>query len=111
MTTTPARASDTALPFTARQLMEAIGRAPGDGAPAVVDVKTSDELGVLAARFNEMVLRIGRFNEELRTRVAEATDELDRRYRQVEQLNALLFEMQRRLSHAERLALSGRVMG
>jgi len=93
-----------------RRFMEAIGRAPGDGAPAVVDVKTSDELGVLAARFNEMVLRIGRFNEELRTRVAEATDELDRRYRQVEQLNALLFEMQRRLSHAERLALSGRVM-
>ncbi len=93
-----------------RRFMEAIGRAPADGAPSVVDVETSDEFGVLAARFNEMVLRIGRFSEELRTRVAEATDELDRRYRQVEQLNALLFEMQRRLSHAERLALSGRVM-
>ena len=50
------------------------------------------------------------FSDELRTRIAEATGELDRRYQQVEQLNALLFEMQRRLSHAERLALSGQVM-
>jgi len=71
---------------------------------------TADEFGVLARHFNEMVSRIGRFNEELRTRISEATGELDRRYHQVEQLNALLFEMQRRLSHAERLALSGQVM-
>jgi two-component system NtrC family sensor kinase len=93
-----------------RRFMDAIARAPANGGPAAVDVRTSDELGVLAAQFNEMLSRIGRFNEELRTRVAEATDELDRRYHQVEQLNALLFEMQRRLGHAERLALSGRVM-
>jgi len=93
-----------------RRFMDAIARTPADGGPAAVDVKTTDEFGVLARQFNEMVTRIGRFSEELRSRVAEATDELDRRYRQVEQLNALLFEMQRRLSHAERLALSGRVM-
>jgi signal transduction histidine kinase len=54
--------------------------------------------------------RIGQFSDELRTHISEATGELDRRYQQVERLNALLFEMQRRLSHAERLALSGRVM-
>jgi len=92
-----------------RRFMDAIARA-ADGGLATVDVRTSDELGVLAAQFNEMVTRIGRFNEELRTRVAEATEELDRRYHQVQQLNALLFELQRRLGHAERLALSGRVM-
>jgi two-component system, NtrC family, sensor kinase len=92
-----------------RRFMDAIARA-ADGGPPGVDVKTSDEFGVLAAQFNAMVSRISRFNDELRTRVAEATDELDRRYHQVQQLNALLFEMQRRLSHAERLALSGRVM-
>jgi len=73
------------------------------GPPPLVDVKTGDEFGVLARQFNEMVSRIGRFNEELQTRVAEATGELER-------LNGLLFAMQRRLSHAERLALSGRVM-
>jgi signal transduction histidine kinase len=93
-----------------RRFMDAISETPEDGVPAVVDVNTTDELGVLARQFNEMVARIGRFNDELRTRVAEATGELDRRYRQVERLNTLLFEMQRRLGHAERLALSGRVM-
>src|SRR5262249_58989686 len=78
--------------------------------PAPVTVTTTDEFGVLARHFNEMVARIARFSEELRTRIAEATGELDHRVRQVEQLNVLLYEMQRRLSHAERLALSGRVM-
>ena len=93
-----------------RRFMDAISAAADDGAPAPVTVTTTDEFGVLARHFNEMVARIARFSEELRTRIAEATGELDHRVRQVEQLNVLLYEMQRRLSHAERLALSGRVM-
>jgi two-component system, NtrC family, sensor kinase len=93
-----------------RRFMEAISAATDDGAPAPVAVKTTDEFGVLAEHFNEMVTRIARFSDELKTRIAEATSELDHRVRQVEQLNVLLYEMQRRLSHAERLALSGRVM-
>jgi len=93
-----------------RRFMDAISSAADDGVPVAVSVGTADEFGVLARHFNEMVARIGRFSEELRTRIAEATGELDLRYQQVEQLNALLFEMQRRLSHAERLALSGQVM-
>jgi signal transduction histidine kinase len=93
-----------------RRFMDAISAAADDGAPAPVTVTTADEFGVLARHFNEMVARIARFSEELRTRIAEATGELDHRVRQVEQLNVLLYEMQRRLSHAERLALSGRVM-
>src|SRR6185295_6523728 len=93
-----------------RRFMEAISAATDDGAPAPVAVKTTDEFGVLADHFNEMVTRIARFSDELKTRIAEATSELDHRVRQVEQLNVLLYEMQRRLSHAERLALSGRVM-
>ncbi|HKC97009.1 MAG TPA: ATP-binding protein, partial [Methylomirabilota bacterium] len=93
-----------------RRFMDAISAAADDGAPAPVTVTTTDEFGVLARHFNEMVARIERFSEELRTRIAEATGELDHRVRQVEQLNVLLYEMQRRLSHAERLALSGRVM-
>jgi two-component system NtrC family sensor kinase len=76
--------------------MRSISSVDETGVPPMVDVKTRDEFGVLARQFNEMVSRIGRFNEELRTRVAEAT--------------GMLFAMQRRLSHAERLALSGRVM-
>ena len=93
-----------------RRFMNAVSRVQADGVPSAVAVTTGDEFGVLARHFNEMVVRIGRFNEELRTRIGEATGELDRRYHQVEQLNALLFDMQRRLTHAERLALSGRIM-
>ena len=93
-----------------RRFMDAISSVADDGVPAAVSVATADEFGVLAHHFNEMVARIGRFSEELKARIAEATGELDRRYQQVERLNALLFEMQRRLSHAERLALSGQVM-
>jgi two-component system NtrC family sensor kinase len=93
-----------------RHFMRAISAAADDGVPKAVPVTTADEFGVLARHFNEMVARIGRFSEEMRTRIDEATSELDRRYHQVEQLNALLLEMHGRLSHAERLALSGRVM-
>src|SRR5499425_401138 len=93
-----------------RRFMDAISAAADDGAPAPVSVTTTDEFGVLARHFNEMVARIARFSEELRTRIAEATGELDHHVRQVEQLNVLLYEMQRRLSHAERLALAGRIM-
>jgi signal transduction histidine kinase len=90
--------------------MQAISTGADDGVPAPVGVRRSDEFGVLALHFNEMVSRIQRFNDELKTRIGEATGELDRRYRELEQLNGLLFEMQRRLGRAERLALSGRVM-
>lgn len=49
---------------------------------AAVDVDTADEFGALARRFNAMIARI----------------------------HELLFAMQRNLSHAERLALSGKIM-
>src|SRR5262249_51934765 len=90
--------------------MKAISAASGDGVPAPVGITRTDEFGILAQHFNEMVSRIRRFSDELKTRIDEATGELDRRYRELEQLNALLFEMQRRLGRAERLPLSGRVM-
>jgi two-component system NtrC family sensor kinase len=57
-----------------------------------------------------MITRIQAFNEELSSRVTDATEELARRYHEVERLHELLFATQRNLSHAERLALSGRIM-
>jgi two-component system, NtrC family, sensor kinase len=93
-----------------RSFMQAIATGADDGVPAPVGVRRADEFGVLALHFNEMVSRIQRFNDELKTRIGEATGELDRRYHELEQLNGLLFEMQRRMGRAERLALSGRVM-
>ena len=93
-----------------QRFMGAIARVTDGGEPRAVHVTTADEFGVLARHFNDMVARIRQFNDELRVRIREATGELDRRYHEVEQLNAQLFEMQRRLGHAERLALAGQIM-
>ena len=79
-------------------------------APAKVDLRGADEFGVLARHFDGMITRIQAFNEELSSRVTDATEELARRYHEVERLHELLFATQRNLSHAERLALSGRIM-
>ncbi|HEV8310374.1 MAG TPA: ATP-binding protein [Methylomirabilota bacterium] len=93
-----------------RRFLEAIERVREGETGTRVGLTTADEFGVLARHFDAMVARINRFNDELRTRIQEATGELDRRYQEVQRLNELLFEMQRRLSHAERVALSGRIM-
>ncbi len=92
------------------RFMRAVHRLQSGDTTAAVEVATGDELGVLARHFNEMVARVRDFNEELQARVKEATQELEGRYREVERLNARLFALQRDLRHAERLALSGRLM-
>jgi signal transduction histidine kinase len=93
-----------------RRFLEAIERVRAGDRAARVRVDSRDELAELAGHFNEMMDRLGRFNDELARRVTEATGELDRRYQEVDRLNRLLFEMQRKLSAAERLAVSGRIM-
>lgn len=93
-----------------RRFLDAVERIQGGDTQARVVVRGGDELAVLAHHFNAMVARIGRFNDELRARVTEATAELDRRYHEVQRLNETLFRLQRQLSHAERLALAGRMM-
>lgn len=92
------------------RFMSAIAHVRAGQASAAVSVTARDEFGVLARHFNDMMARLNQFNEELQRRVAEATAELDQRYQQVQHLNEALFEMQRSLGHAERLALSGRIM-
>lgn len=93
-----------------RRFMDAIARVGQGDTAASVQVRTTDEFGVLASHFNDMMARIVRFNDELQARVTQATAELDRRYQEVRRLNELLFRTQRSLSHTERLALSGRIM-
>ncbi len=93
-----------------RRFVDAIARIRAGDTAAIVRVESADELGVMAQHFNEMMVRINQFSDELQLRVKEAVAELDQRYREVRDLNEQLFEMQRRLSHAERLAVSGRIM-
>jgi signal transduction histidine kinase len=92
------------------RFMDAIRRLQAGDTAVTVEVATADELGVLARHFNAMVARVRNFSEELQARIKEATHELETRYREVERLNELLFSVQRNLSHAERLALAGRIM-
>src|SRR5262249_28640182 len=90
-----------------RQFVDAIARVRTGDTTATVRVDSTDEFGMMAAHFNEMMARINRFSDELQLRVKEAVGELDQRYHEVQRLNEQLFEMQRHLSHAERLAPSG----
>jgi signal transduction histidine kinase len=78
--------------------------------PVTVGLSTADEFGALARHFDAMITRTQAFNQELSARITDATEELERRYHEVERLHELLFATQRNLSHAERLALSGRIM-
>ncbi|MBI2215982.1 MAG: HAMP domain-containing protein [Candidatus Rokubacteria bacterium] len=93
-----------------RRFVGAIERIERGDTGVTVRVAADDEFRVLASKFNEMVVRLEGFNAELQARIVEATRELERRYREVERLNEVLFATQRKLGHAERLALSGRLM-
>jgi signal transduction histidine kinase len=93
-----------------RRFVDAIGRIRAGDTAVAVPVDSRDEFGVMARHFNEMMARINQFSDELQVRVKEAVAELDQRYHEVQRLNEQLFEMQRSLSHAERLAVSGRIM-
>jgi two-component system NtrC family sensor kinase len=93
-----------------RRFVNAIARIRAGDTGAIVQVKSADEFGVMAQHFNEMMVRVNQFSDELQLRVKEAVGELDQRYHEVQTLNEQLFELQRRLSHAERLSVSGRIM-
>jgi len=93
-----------------RRFLDVIARRADGDAEARVDLRSRDEFGVLAAHFDGLVDRETQFQEELQARVAEATAELAHRYREVERLNAVLYQMQRTLSQVDRLTLAGRIM-
>jgi methyl-accepting chemotaxis protein len=88
-----------------------------------VSVNNRDELGIMAENFNRMLKRIREsteenlklletingFNEDLKGKVAQATQELAGRNEELIRANELLFELQRKLSHSEKLAAVGQV--
>ncbi|HET9491657.1 MAG TPA: histidine kinase dimerization/phospho-acceptor domain-containing protein, partial [Methylomirabilota bacterium] len=93
-----------------RRFLHTIDRVRQGDTRVALPVTGDDEFAVLGRQFNEMVVRIRTFNDDLQARIEEATRQLQARYREVERLNEQLFAMQRSLSHAERLALSGRIV-
>ncbi len=90
---------------------------------AVPNVARRDEMGQLAGGLTTMLRRIregheenarllervNRFNEDLRLRVAEATQELADRNEALRQAHERLFDLQRLLGRAQRLAAMGQL--
>lgn len=70
-----------------------------------------DELAYLARGFNRMLAQIRGFNAELTRKIEEATAELTRKNRDLEELNELLVQARRDLTSQERLAALGQLAG
>ena len=60
-----------------RRFVNAIARIRAGDTGAIVQVKSADEFGVMAQHFNEMMVRVNQFSDELQLRVKEAVGELD----------------------------------
>jgi signal transduction histidine kinase len=72
-------------------------------------LKSRDEIGLLAAHLNRMLVRIQNFHSELGRQVEVATAELARRNEELRRINEELFETQKNLARSERLAVAGQL--
>ncbi len=96
------------------RLLAAMHRVQDGDLSATIAVAGTDELGRLAAGYNQMLTQVRSMTEErerqrqlLEERVAGATAELSERNAQLEALNRELWAMTRRLTDMERLAAAG----
>jgi two-component system NtrC family sensor kinase len=92
-----------------QRMLRAMQQAEAGALDTRVDVHREDELGTIAVRFNRMMDRVKTLNEELSTRVTEATEELRQRNVELTRINEELFETQRLLARSERLAIAGQL--
>ena len=105
-----------------RELADAMGRTTAGDLRAAVRVR-SGEIGQLAGSFNQMMLRLQKsldenrqlvdqvrsFNEDLRRKIAAATEELAAKNAQLEAAHSKLFNVQREMMTLEKLATLGQV--
>jgi signal transduction histidine kinase len=84
------------------------GAADGD-LSARVPLVRHDELGMIGAGLNEMLGRLGHFNETLHERIREATVELGLRNAQLAESHAQLASLQETLGRTERIAALGQM--
>jgi signal transduction histidine kinase len=97
-----------------KALLYAIEQAEAGNLAVQTPVFTEDELGQLAGKFNRMVSVLNEVSQEreayqatLRTRIKEATEELQNKNEQLQQANRELWRVSRHLSEVERLAAAG----
>ncbi len=105
------------------KLINAMSRAENGNLDIEVDIQSQDEFGILGRHFNKMLKtirdtykqnllllsKVNKFNEELKIKIEEATQELAKRNEELRLLNEALFQSQRQLSQAEKLAALGKV--
>jgi len=72
-------------------------------------LRSTDEIGLLAAHLNRMLRRIENFNSELERKVQESTAGLAAANEELRRINEELFETQKKLARSERLAVAGQL--
>jgi signal transduction histidine kinase len=106
-----------------RLLVHAMNAARAGRLDTRVHLRGSDELQQLGDHFNrmletiadadqenrELVGRLSRFNDELETRVADATADIAAKNLELQRINEQLWQVQKQLGRAERLAALGQM--
>lgn len=92
-----------------KEMVRVMEAAEGGQLDVRAHVKNRDEIGLLAAHLNRMLVRIENFNTALGRKVREATHELADRNEELRRINEELFETQKILARAERLAVAGQL--
>jgi len=92
-----------------RDMIRVMEAAEGGQLNVHAAVASQDEIGQLAGHLNRMLTRIENFNTDLGRKVEEATAELARRNEELRRINEELFETQKDLARAERLAVAGQL--
>ena len=90
-----------------RQLRETIARVAGGDFSARAPAPRKDELGEVATGLNEMLARLESFNNDMQTRVREATDEVEDRNQQLVESYNRWIGLREQLASAEQLASVG----
>ena len=90
------------------ELMRDIRAAQAGNLTAIPDTN-DDEIGTIARTMNGLLTQIRSFNDELRREVANATDNLNLRNAELEEITRQVVAMQRQLLQAERLATVGQM--
>ena len=90
-----------------QQLRQTIARVTSGDLSARVPVRSSDELGAVAAGLNDMLTRLANFNQDMQTRVHEATNEVEQRNKELVDSYNRLFGLREQLASAEQLASVG----
>jgi two-component system NtrC family sensor kinase len=90
-------------------LLEGIRRAKSGSFTGQIPDDRADEIGIIAKTLNSLLLQVRSFNDELQQKVAQATDNLNRRNLALEETTRQMVVMQRQLLQAERMATVGQM--